>query len=81
MDLALYGRVLRRFWPLVVTGVILAASLAFLSLVRVTSHGLSYRKPMVWQSQAVLLLNAPGFPYGRTLIPAAGTGSSRRRNM
>ena len=76
MDLAEYGRVLRRFWPLVVTGVILAISLAFLSLVRVTSHGVSYRKPMVWQSQSVLLLNAPGFPYGRTLIPAAGTGNS-----
>ena len=76
MDLALYGRVLRRFWPLVVTGVILAAGLAFLSLVRVTSHGVSYRKPVVWQSQAVLLLNAPGFPYGRTQIPAAGTGNS-----
>jgi hypothetical protein len=30
---------------------------------------------MVWQSQAVLLLNAPGFPYGRTLIPA-GTNNS-----
>jgi hypothetical protein len=76
MDLALYGRVLRRFWPLVVTGVILASSLAFLSLVRVTSHGLVYRKPMVWQSQAVLLLNAPGFQYGRTLIPAPRTGGS-----
>ena len=76
MDLALYGRVLRRFWPLVVTGVILAAGLAALSLVRVTSHGVSYRKPVVWQSQASLLLNAPGFPWGRTVIPAAGTGNS-----
>jgi hypothetical protein len=70
MDLAEYGRVLRRFWPLVVTGAILAVSLAFLSLVRVTSHGFYYRKPAVWQSQAILLLNAPGFPYGRTQIPA-----------
>lgn len=76
MDFALYGRVLRRFWPLVVTGLILAASLAFLSLVRVTSHGVIYRSPMVWQSQAVLLLNASGFPYGRTQIPPAGTDNS-----
>ena len=67
---------MHRFRLLVVTGVILAVSLAFLSLVRVTSHGFSYRKPMVWQSQAVLLLNASGFPYGRTLIPAAGTDNS-----
>jgi hypothetical protein len=76
VDFALYGRVLRRFWPLVLTGVILAASLGLLSLVRVTSHGVSYRNPMVWQSQAVLLLNAPGFPYGRTRLPAAGTRDS-----
>jgi hypothetical protein len=76
VDLAEYGRVLRRFWPLVVTGVILASILAFLSLVRVTSHGVTYRNPSVWQSQAVLLLNAPGFPYGRTQIPPAGTGNS-----
>lgn len=67
---------MRRFWPLVVTGVILAAVLALLSTVRVTSHGFSYRKPEVWQSQAVLLLNAPGFPYGRTQIPAGGAGNS-----
>lgn len=81
MDFALYGRVLRRFWPLVATGVILAAALALLSLVRVTSHGFSYRKPAVWQSQAVLLLTQPGFPYGRTVIPAAGTGSTAPQYM
>jgi hypothetical protein len=75
VDLAEYGRVLRRFWPLVVTGVILASSLAFLSLVRVTSHGVSYRKPMVWQSQSMLLLTQPGFLYGRSVIPPAGTGT------
>lgn len=76
MDLALYGRVLRRFWPLVVTGVILASSLAFLSLVRVTSHGVSYRNPKVWESQALILLTEHGFPWGRTVIPGAGTGDS-----
>ena len=64
---------MRRFWPLVVTGVILAAILAVLSLVRVTSHGFIHRKPAVWQSQAVLLLNAPGFTYGRTLLPGTDT--------
>ena len=73
MDLALYGRVLRRFGPLVATGVILAAVLAILSLVRVTSHGLSYRRPVVWQSQAQLLLTEPGAPWFRTQIPAPRT--------
>lgn len=67
---------MHRFRLLVVTGVILAISLAFLSLVRVTSHGFSYRKPMVWQSQAVLMLTEPGFPWGRTVLPGAGTGDS-----
>ena len=76
MDFALYGRVLRRFLPLVCAGVILAVSLSFLSLARVTSQGVFYRKPVVWQSQAVLLLSAPGFPYGRTLLPAGGTSNS-----
>jgi hypothetical protein len=84
VDLALYGRVLRRFWPLVATGVILAAGLAILSLVRVTSHGLSYRKPVVWQSQAQLLLTEPGAPWFRTQIPAprtGGTGSSTPQSV
>jgi hypothetical protein len=76
VDLALYGRVLRRFWPLVAIGVILAAGLAFLSLVRVTSHGLSYRKPVVWQSQAMILLTQPGAPEFRGVIPAPAPGSS-----
>lgn len=76
MDFALYGRVLRRFWPLVVTGVVLGACLAFLSLVRVTSHGVFYRKPVVWQSQAMLMLTEPGFPWGRTAIPSIGGNSA-----
>jgi hypothetical protein len=75
MDLELYGRVLRRFWPLVVTGLILAVGLAFLSLVRITPNGVSYRKPEVWQSQAVLLLDSPGFPWGRTLVPGSASST------
>lgn len=76
MDLGQYGRVLRRFWPLVVTGVVLAIGLAFLSLVRVTSHGVFYRKPVVWQSQAQLLLTEPGAPWFRSQIPAPSTGGT-----
>ena len=75
MDLALYGRVLRRFWPLVATGMILAIGLAFLSLVRLTPNGVAYRKPEVWQSQAVLLLNSPGFPWGRILVPGSASST------
>jgi hypothetical protein len=70
VDLALYAKVLRRFWWLVVPGLLLAAALAFLSMVRVSPDGVTYRKPEVWQSQTLLLLTQPGFPWGRTVLPA-----------
>jgi hypothetical protein len=70
MDLTLYGRVLRRFWWLVVPGVLLASLLALLSFVRVSPDGLAYRQPEVWQSQSFLLLTQPGFPWGRTVLPS-----------
>src|SRR5262249_17804739 len=41
VDLTLYGRVLRRFWWLVVPGVLLAFALAFLSFVRVSANGIT----------------------------------------
>jgi hypothetical protein len=69
VDLALYAKVLRRFWWLVFPGVLLAAALAFLSMVRVSPDGVAYRKPELWQSQTLLLLTQPGFPWGRTVLP------------
>jgi hypothetical protein len=70
MDLTLYGRVLRRFWWLVVPGVVLACTLGMLSFVRVSLDGLAYRQAEVWQSQSHLLLTQPGFPWGRTVLPS-----------
>ncbi len=58
MDLTLYGRVLRRFWWVVVPGVALAFVLALLSFVRVSADGIAYRDPEVWQSQT----SAPAYP-------------------
>jgi len=75
MNLNLYARVLRRFWWLVVPGVLLAFTLAFLSFVRVSSDGIAYRKPEVWQSQSLLLLTQPGFLWGRTVLPTRADGS------
>ena len=63
MDLALYGRVLRRFWLLVLVGLTLAAALAILSVARVSSDGLSYRSDEVWQSTTTLLLTRKGNPF------------------
>ncbi len=77
MDLALYAKVLRRFSWLVVPGVVLAAVLAFLSMVRVSPDGIAYRKPEVWQSQTLLLLTQPGFPWGRTVLPTDSGAAPR----
>jgi capsular polysaccharide biosynthesis protein len=72
VDLALYGRVLWRFKFVVALGVILAFALAVLATAKVTSHGLVYRKPVVWQSASTLeLTQQTGFPQGRALFPAA----------
>jgi hypothetical protein len=71
MDLTLYGRVLRRFWWVVVPGVLIAFVLALLSFVRVSADGIAYRDPEVWQSQTLLLLTQPGFPWGRTVLPSS----------
>ena len=60
MDLALYGRVLRRFWWLVLGGLTLAVALAILSVARVSSDGLSYRSDEVWKSTTTLLLTRKG---------------------
>jgi hypothetical protein len=75
MDLALYGRVIWRFRWLVVMGSLLAIFLAVLSVAKISSHGLSYRKPEVWQSSTTVLLTQKGFPWGRAVIPASQTGA------
>ena len=74
MDLSLYGRVLWRFRWLVAGGVILAILLAILSVAKISSHGLSYRKHEVWRSSSNVLLAEKGFPWGRTALPATQSG-------
>ena len=78
VDLSLYASVLRRFRWLVVPGVLLAVTLAFLSVVHVSSGGITYRKAAVWQSQTLLLLTQPGFPWGRTVLPSTEADSTPR---
>lgn len=70
MDLALYFRVMRRFKIIVAVGFLLAVSLAFLSVERVSfAHGFhtSFRKTATWQANAMLFVTQPGFPWGRTI--------------
>jgi hypothetical protein len=76
MDLSLYGRVLWRFRWLVLSGILLAILLAVLSVAKVSSHGLSYRKHEVWQSSTRILLTQNGFPWGRAVVPASQPGAT-----
>lgn len=65
MDIALYLRVLWRFRLLVLLGVVCAASLAILSIVRIGADGVSYRQSELWSSNTRLLVTQRGFPEGR----------------
>ncbi len=76
MDLSLYGRVIWRFRWLVALGLLLAIALAVLSVAKVSSHGLSYRKPEIWQSSTTVLLTQHGFPWGRAVIPPNQSGAT-----
>ena len=70
MDLVLYASIIRRFWLIAVSGLILALALSILSLVRISPKGIAYRHPSVWQSQTSLLLTQRSFPWGRAVLPA-----------
>ncbi len=74
MDLSLYGKVLWRFRKLVIGGVVFAILLSILSVAKVTSGGLVYRKPEVWQSTSTVLLTQHGFPWGRATLPSSEVG-------
>jgi hypothetical protein len=67
VDLQLYARVLWRFKLLVLLGLMLAAALATISLVRVSPDGLTYRQVELWQSTTRLGVTQNGFPWGRLL--------------
>jgi hypothetical protein len=76
MDLSLYGRVIWRFRWLVALGLILAIALSVLSIAKVSSHGLSYRKHEIWQSSSTVLLTQHGFIWGRSVVPPTQAGST-----
>jgi hypothetical protein len=67
VDLRLLGSVLRRFYVLVVAGLILAVGLSVLSMAKVTGNGLAYRQHEVWSSSSILFLTQKGFPWGRVV--------------
>jgi hypothetical protein len=74
VDLNLYSRVLWRFRFIVAIGLVLAVSLAFASMVKVSfadgSLSLSHRQQETWQATTRLFVTQKGFPWGRTVLPA-----------
>jgi uncharacterized membrane protein affecting hemolysin expression len=67
VDFQLYARVLWRFKLLFLVGLMLAIALATLSLVRVSSDGLTYRQTELYTSATRVLITQKGFPTGRLL--------------
>jgi hypothetical protein len=78
MDLGLYASVLWRFRWIVLLGTLLAVVLTVLTVAKVTSDGLAYRKAETWQAQTTLLLTQPGFPEGRALFPNSESKGEER---
>lgn len=79
MNLALYLRVVRRHKIIVGVGLVLAVSLAFLSMVRVSfAQGVHvmYRNPEIYQAKELLLVSETGFPWGRS-TPTVGSDSTK----
>src|SRR5436190_10665171 len=79
MDIALYMRVMWRFRRLMVTGLILAFALAFLSYVKVSPGGhptMTYRSDEQWISYSTLFVTQQGFPWGRSVISSSSPGET-----
>jgi capsular polysaccharide biosynthesis protein len=69
MDLKVWAEVLWRHRLLVAVGLAVALILAFLSVVRVSSDGLAYRKPEIWSNASVLVLSQESSRKGRSALP------------
>src|SRR5262245_54064146 len=74
MDLRLYGRVIWRFRIVVAIGFLIAVALAFLSFVRVSPSGISYRQSEDWSASTTYVLSGEGFPVGG--VNSAGSSRS-----
>ena len=69
IDLGLYIDVLKRHRLLVLSGFVVALTLAMFSYVRVSADGLTYRNPEVWSNEATLELSDPSYPELRSKLP------------
>jgi len=60
----------------VIVGVTMTVALIFLSYVRVSPSGISYRSPEIWSNQATVVLTQDGAPELRSVLPAASGGAA-----
>jgi hypothetical protein len=75
MDLRRYASVVWRFRIIVAAGLVLAIMLALLSVVRVSSHGLTYRDSQLWSATMKLKVTQSGCPECRLYAQRqSGTG-------
>jgi hypothetical protein len=78
MDVIAYAGVIRRQWRIVVVGMVIAQTLAFLAVVRVTSDGLEHRSPTIYAARSTLLVTERGFPLGRSTLTETDTDAEGR---
>ena len=68
MDLIAFWSVLRRRRLIMVVGLNVAAALALISVMKVSSSGLAWRSPPVYKASTTLLVTQPGAPYARSTL-------------
>ena len=69
IDLGLYIDVLKRHRLLVLSGFVVALTLAMFSYVQVSADGLTDPEPEVWSNEATLELSDPSYPELRSKLP------------
>jgi hypothetical protein len=78
MDLRTYARIIRRFWPIAVVGVLLALLLGVMSVARVQHGQLRWRQPLQYQATSVLLVSAVRPWWTMATLPPDTTAGSQQ---
>jgi hypothetical protein len=71
MNLVRHFEVLKRGRTIIVAGLLFAIAIAIFATFRVSTTGLTFRKPETWQSTTKIMLTQPGFPWGRSVLPGS----------
>jgi hypothetical protein len=71
MNLVRHFEVLKRGRTIIVAGLLFAIAIAIFATFRVSTTGLTFRKPETWQATTKIMLTQPGFPWGRSVLPGS----------